>query len=91
MKKGASITSTAQLEGNEVSSLQLAARSSYLKLARKLIHHGLTVTKEDIPPILDNWNDDPEDTVKTVEAVLEVYQPTREDVSEARRHAPEVG
>ena len=87
---GAVVASTAQLrdcssgEIEAVSSLQLAARSGHLNLARKLIHHGVTVTEEDISDILGNWTDRPEDTVKTVEALLKVYQPTRENVSEAR-------
>ena len=72
--------------------IDFAAENGHLGIVRKLIHHGVTLKNYgEVFAILENWKDKPEETLKTVEALIEVNRISRIDVSEAGIHSPEVG
>ena len=72
MDLGASLTVESE-DGR--SHLFYAAEGYQLGIVR-VINHAAEVTAKDLAPILINWTDKREETVKTVEAVLEVHRPS---------------
>ena len=57
---------------------------------RTMINHGAEVKVEDLAAILRNWTSKMEETVKTVEAVLEVHQPSQAEVRAAAERSQQV-
>ena len=87
MDLGASMTVQCE-EGR--SPLLYAAEEAQLATVRAMINHGAEVTAEDLAAILRNGTRKMEETVKTVEAVLEVHQPSQAEVRAAAEQSHQV-